>query len=153
MARSLKKEVTKAAGELIDLLGIEAEVGVEEDKENDAFRVQLDTKEAGILIGHHGETIDALQFLLAQIVRQRANETKRILVNVGDWRQKREETLKRLARNAVDKVKQTGEPHHIYDLTPAERRVVHIELSEEKDVVTESEGEGRERHLVVKPKV
>lgn len=152
MAVNLKKEITKATEELIGLLGVEAEVSVEEDKENEAFRVQIDTEEAGILIGHHGETVYALQFLLAQVVRQRTGEASMVLVNVGDWRQKREETLKGLAQNAAEKVRQTEEPYHLYELTSAERRLVHIELSGEKDVVTESEGEGRERHLVVKPK-
>lgn len=152
MATNLIKETGKAAEELINLLGIKGNTSVEEDKENDALRVQVDAEEAGVLIGHHGETIDAFQFLLAQIVRQRTGEAKRLLVNVGDWREKREETLRNLAQNAADKVRQSGEPYHIYDLSPAERRVVHIELTEEKDIVTESEGEGRERHLVVKPK-
>lgn len=146
------QEIEKIAEELLSLMGIEGEVSSEEDSENDAVRVQFETNSAGILIGHHGETIEAFQLLLGQIAHQRTGEWKRVLVNVGDWRERREETLRGLARQVAAKAKETREPQPIPDLTPAERRVVHMELSEDPEIETESEGEGRARLLVVKPK-
>ena len=77
-------------------------------------------------------------------------EAANILVNVGDWKSKREETLRNIAQTAVGKARNTGVAQHIYDLTPAERRFVHILLTDESEIVAESEGEGRERHLVIK---
>lgn len=147
-----QKEIQKIAEELLSLLGVKGEVSVEEDKENEALRVQIETEEAGVLIGHYGETIGALQLLLGQIFRQRSGEWHRVLVNVGDWRERREEKLKKLAESIARQAKETGEAQSIFDLSPAERRIVHLTLSSSPDVETESEGEGKERHLVVKPK-
>lgn len=144
--------IKEAAGKLLSLLGVQASVDVSEDKENEAWRVQIETEDAGVLIGHHGETVGALQLLLAQIVYKKEDSWQRILVNVGDWRERREETIRGLARAAAQRAKDTGEPQPIFDLTPAERRIAHLELAEDEDVATESEGEGRERQLVVKPK-
>lgn len=137
---------------MLGVLGIKAEAQVSQDQENEAYLVEINSNEAGVLIGHHGETISAFQLLLGQIVNQKTGEWARILVNVGDWRQRREETLRALAQTLAAKTKETGEPQHIYDLTPAERRIVHIALAEDPEVTTESEGEGRDRHIVIKPK-
>lgn len=149
---SSQKELQKAAEELLSLLGIKGEISIEEDKEDDALRVQIEAEEAGVLIGHHGETVGALQLILGQIFHQRTGMWRRVLVNVGDWRERREETLRKLAESVARQAKETGEPQSIFDLSAAERRIVHIALSSDPDIETESEGEGRQRHLVVKPK-
>mgnify|MGYP001589884943 CR=1 FL=1 len=146
------KEVRSAAGDLLSALGLEAKTEALEDKENAAVVIQLETSDPGILIGHHGETLAALQLVLSQIIKNRTGEWQRLLVNVGDWRERREETLKNLAQSVAERVKQTGEAQPIYDLTAAERRLIHLELADDPEVETESEGEGRERHLLVKPK-
>lgn len=148
----MKDTIKKTAEKLLSLLGVKANVDVVEDKENEAWRVGIETEDAGVLIGHHGETIGALQLLLGQLVYKKKDVWERILVNVGDWRERREETIRGLARSAAQRAKDSGEPQSLFDLTAAERRIVHLELAEDEDVRTESEGEGRERHLVVKPK-
>lgn len=152
MSKNFLKETEKTAQELLSLMGLTGSMQASEDKANDAVLLQLETEDARVLIGHHGETISAFQMLLGQILRQRTGEWKRILVNVGDWRERREETLRNLARSAASRVKETGDAQPIYDLTPSERRIVHMELSDDSEVTTESEGEGRDRHLVVKPR-
>ena len=75
-----------------------------------------------------------------------------VLVDVDGWRERREETVTQIALSAAARVNQTGEEVPIYNLSPFERRVAHMALSEDPGVTTESEGEGRDRHLVVKPK-
>ncbi|MBI4029532.1 MAG: KH domain-containing protein [Candidatus Blackburnbacteria bacterium] len=150
-ANNTTQDLTKQiAEELLNLTGIEGSVEVSEDKENGFVNVQIETEQAGVLIGHRGETLSSLQTILRQIAFNRSGEAANILVNVGDWKSKREETLKNIAQTAVSKAKNTGVAQHIYDLTPAERRFVHIFLADEGEVVAESEGEGRERHLVIK---
>ena len=72
--------------------------------------------------------------------------------NVGDWREKQEEHLRILAKEAAERAKETGNPQPIYNLTPSQRRIVHMELTNDKEVVTESTGEGDERYLVISPK-
>jgi spoIIIJ-associated protein len=153
-----KKETTtdkieEKVNKLLELMGTKAKATVSEDKENEAFVVDIETEEErGLLIGHHGETINAIQAALGMMVRQEEGEWKRIIVNVGDWRERQEEQLIKLASEVAERAKQTGEPQPLYNLTPAQRRVVHLELSKDTEVTSESTGEGSERYLVVKPK-
>jgi len=146
-------QVDEAANGLLTLMGTKAKARVYEDKENEAIRVDIETEdETGLLIGRHGETLASIETALGMMIRQSAGEWVRIIVNVGDWRERQEDHLKEIAEQAMERAIQTGEPQPIYNLTPAQRRIVHLALSESKDVETESVGEGLERYLVVKPK-
>ncbi|MBI4153624.1 KH domain-containing protein [Candidatus Woesebacteria bacterium] len=153
MKKDLIKEVQKDASRLLVLMGTKAKAKVTQDKENDIFLVNIKTEqEAGLLIGHHGETLTSIQAVLGLMFRQRTGEWKRMLVNVGDWREKQEEYLKEMAGVTAERAKQTGEPQNLYNLSAAQRRVIHMALSEDGEVETESVGEGDERYLVIKPK-
>lgn len=153
MAKTDKNKIVHDESQkLLDLLGVGGKVEVVDDPENEAVAVNITTDETGILIGRHGETIAAFQLLLNQIVQRGTGEWQRILVDTGDYRTKQEDTLKNMALSAADKVKESGNPYSLYDLTPGQRRYVHMVLSEDPNVLTESEGEGRERHLVIKPR-
>ncbi|MCJ7805282.1 hypothetical protein MUP46_01420 [Patescibacteria group bacterium] len=146
-------QVDEAANGLLTLMGTKAKARVYEDKENQAIRVDIETEdETGLLIGRHGETLASMETALGMMIRQSVGEWVRIIVNVGDWRERQEDHLKEIAEQAMERAIQTGEPQPIYNLTPAQRRIVHLALSESKDVETESVGEGLERYLVVKPK-
>lgn len=159
--------IQKTAEELLGLMGLDASVKVKEDKKdkqslsaNGLILVDVEAEDAGIFIGRHGETIQAFQLILNQIVyselREAGNQEdawKQIIVNCGDYRQRQEEGLRNLAFSAAARAKETGKPQSLYDLTAAQRRVVHLALSDDLEVTTESEGEGRERRLVVKLKV
>lgn len=142
--------VEKLAKELLSLMGTKAKVKVSEDKQNQTAKVDLDAgEETGLLIGNRGETISAIQVVLGIIIRQEVGEWMRIVVDVGDWREKQEEQLKELAEQAAERVKQTGEPQALYNLNPNQRRIIHLGLSDDSDVETESVGEGVDRYLVV----
>lgn len=143
------KEITE---ELLKLLLLEAKVEVSEDQENKAINVAIDTEEPGILIGYHGETLSSLQLMLGIMVSKKINEWVRVVVNVGDYREKREEVLKRMALSAAQKAKFSQEPVTLPPLSGNERRIIHLALTDNPDVITESEGEGEERRVVVKPK-
>lgn len=140
------------AGKLLELVGVEGTVSVEYSKKDELYSIQIETDSAAILIGHRGETLGAFQTILRQIVFGKTQSISQIIVNIGDWRAKREDTLTALASNASTRAKNTGQEQHLYDLSPSDRRFVHLLLSEDSGVSTESEGEGRDRHLVVKPK-
>lgn len=142
---------------LLGYLGIEASVDVEIDKGEQLVKGQIEPAVPGILIGRHGETLMALQYLAGLILRSRlgwqsGEDGYHVVLNVGDWRLRREETVKALAVSASERAKSTGEPQTLYDLFPSERRLVHVLLSGDSEVTTESEGEGRDRRLVVKPR-
>lgn len=149
-----KKElIQEAAQELLSLMGTKAQPEVEEDVANNSFVVNIKTEdETGLLIGRRGETLASIQSVLSLLVRQKLGDWERIVVNVGDWREKEEDRLKVLAQGAAERAKETGEPQPLYNLTAGQRRVVHVYLSEDDTVATESVGEGDERYLVVKPK-
>ena len=148
-AMKLVEEETK---KLLDLMRVEVGLEVNEDKENDGITVQLTTEEPGILIGFHGETLAAFQLILGLIVNKKLEEWTRVLVNVNDYRQKREESLRMVALNAAQKVKFSNEAVVLTNLSPAERRIIHLTLADHPDVESLSEGQGQERRLVIKPR-
>jgi len=152
-AKSKLEVVESVAGELLELMGVTVKPDVFEDKKNEAIVVSLKTEdEAGLLIGRHGQTIESLQAAIGMLVKEKTGDWIRVIVNVGDWREKQEEYLKSLAVSAAERAKTTGEDQPLYNLTPSQRRVIHVALSEEPGIVTESIGEGEERYLVVKRK-
>jgi len=146
------EKIKNATEGLIADLGFSAEVKVTEDPTVGLVNVQIESPEAASLIGFHGENLQAIQLILSFMVHQILSEWTRINVNVGDYRQKREEQLTRLALNLATKAKFSGEVQSIPNLTAAERRIVHLALSDYPDIVSESEGEGRERILTIKPR-
>ena len=153
MKKDLTKVVQEEANELLKLMGTAAKASVLEDKENDALLVNIEAKdEAGLLIGRHGDTLNSLQMVLGLTLRQKLGEWKRILVNVGDWREKQDEYLKEMAEATAERAKQTGEPQNLYNLSAAQRRVIHMALSENPEIETVSEGEGAERYLIIRIK-
>lgn len=150
--KDIKKLIQTLAEEILTLMEIESpKVSLEED-ENNVFHLGIETKDSGVLIGYHGENIYALQLILGLIVYQKTGQWQRIVVDIGDWRQKREEQLKRMALAAAQKVKFSGESVAMPFLNAAERRIVHLTLSENPDVTTKSEGEARDRRLIIAPK-
>lgn len=144
------KLIQETAEELLKKIGIEAEVKTEEKEE--VFNVQVETEDTGILIGYHGETLASLQLILALIIYKKIGSWLKIMVNVGDWRQKREETLRQMALSAAERVASTGEAVTLPDLSSFERRTIHLTLTDHPQVTTISEGEGEERKLIIKPK-
>ncbi len=142
----------EVAEDLISSLEMPAEVSAGFDEEEQVLSIQIESPEAASLIGFHGEVLQALQLILSFMVHRALGEWTRVCVNVGDYRQKREEQLKKLALNLATKVKFSGETQAIPNLTAAERRIIHLALADHPDVVTESEGEGRQRTLTIKPK-
>jgi spoIIIJ-associated protein len=152
----MKKEpittIEQAAKALLENLKIVGQIEVVEDKENQVYNLQIQTNDSGFLIGYHGETLEAFQLILSLIVYKKLGSWARLMINVGDYREKREEQLKRLALNIAQKVKFTAEAQVIPSLSSAERRIIHLALVNDPDVVSESEGEGEERKLIIKPR-
>lgn len=135
---------------ILNLIGEEAEFKIEE-KEGEIF-VNLQPENPGILIGYHGKTLSALQLILSLMVYRQLKEWVKVIVNVGDYRQRREEILKRMALSAAQKVKSFRQPQELPPMSSAERRIIHLTLANDPEVQTESLGEGKERRVVVKPK-
>ncbi len=148
MTEKVQQLITNLTQEFLDKLSLNSTVAVVE--KDSAMWVEIETEDKGVLIGYHGRNLEAFQILLGQLVYKKLGTWVRIVVSVGDYRQRREEQLKEMARAAAEQVFLTREPEAMPFLTPAERRIVHMELQEHPQVVSESEGEGKERKLVVK---
>lgn len=144
--------VTAITEELLGKLEIVGSVTVTTD-ETDAFRVNIATEETGLLIGHHGKTLESLQVILGIIVSKQLGRWVKAYVNVGDYREKREEALMHMAQRAAERALVSGRPVELSRLSPAERRIIHLTLSGDDRIATESLGEGDERVLLVKPKL
>jgi spoIIIJ-associated protein len=137
--------------ELFRLLGIKASFEISFEKEDLLFKIDIkETENAGLLIGKHGETLAAIQSFLGIALRQKLGQEVKVVLNIGDWRQKQEERLFSLAQAAAERAKATGEPQNLYNLKPYQRRLVHLQFADDKEVQTESVGEGEERYLVIK---
>jgi spoIIIJ-associated protein len=110
-----------------------------------------DEEAMGLLIGRRGETLRSLQFLLNLLVSRRVQKWPQIVVDVGNYRQRRQESLEGLARRMAERVRQTGRPIMLEPMAAYERRIVHLALREDKTIYTESSGEGETRKIVIYP--
>lgn len=144
----------KTTADLLDLLEVSTkEVAVEKGEENQLIvNIAVSEEDSGLLIGYHGENLNALQYILGQIVNHGREEWTKILVNVNNYRLQREAELRQMAKNAADRAIATGDEIEMPFLTPAERRIIHLELAERSDVTSFSEGEDRTRRLIISPK-
>ncbi|EKE06443.1 MAG: hypothetical protein ACD_19C00014G0057 [uncultured bacterium] len=148
----MNKTIQELTEKLLSFAGVSAQVEVIDMGEN-TYEVNLSTDdETGLLIGFRGENINAIQTVLGIMLKGTTGEWYRLVVNVGDYREKQEEKLKELATQSSDRAVETKEPQPIYNLNAGQRRVVHMFLSERKDVETVSEGVEPERYLVIKHK-
>lgn len=141
------KKITK---DFLDKLGIVGEISVEEGE--DAVSVAIETQDAGILIGYHGETLNALTLILSLLVSRELGEFTRVSIDVEDYRKQREEKLIELAKNIKEQVLRDQQQLPITNLTSGERRIIHLFFQDDQEVTTESQGEGDERQLILKPR-
>ena len=119
--------------------------------EDEGVRLYIDKSTMGMLIGHRGETLDAMQYLTSLAVnRNRKQEGyTRVSIDTEGYREKREETLARLARKIAGQVKATGRSRTLEPMNPYERRVLHATLQNHPYVATRSEGEEPNRRVVI----
>ena len=106
----------------------------------------------GILIGKHGQTLDALQYLTNLVANKNSSERIRIIIDVEDYRERRIETLSRLAVRLADKVKRNGERVVLEPMNPHERKIIHMALQNDRRITTLSEGEEPYRKVIIELK-
>jgi spoIIIJ-associated protein len=141
--RSLLVQITAA-------LGIDARIDVHEDDES--VVATCSAADAGLLIGRHGQTIDAIQYLLNAIAHRALGEDRKdVVVDAAGYRERRRATLESLAIRAAEQVRLSGRPVELEPMTAVERKVVHLRLKELDGVQTSSEGAEPNRYVVVAP--
>ncbi len=122
------------------------------NKNDGSVVFKLHGKDMGILIGKHGQTLDSLQYLTNLVANKNSDERVRVIIDVEDYRDRRVETLTRLAHRLADKVKRTGERVELEPMNPHERKIIHMALQNDRKVVTSSEGEEPSRCVVIELK-
>ncbi len=143
--------VQELAQELLQHLGAKAQLTVNPDPTNQAIKVEIETDQPGSLIGFHGKTLSAFQLLLGLMVYRRLNQWQRLIVDVNGYRQEQQERLRQIALNAAQRVKFSGRPVVLSPMTPFERRIIHLTLTDFPGVTTRSQGEGDQRRVVIEP--
>lgn len=105
-----------------------------------------------VLIGRHGKTLDSIQFLVSAIVRRKMGYRYPVVVDVEGYKSRQRQKIESIAKSAANRAASQGRDVSMRPMTPYERRIVHIALRDDSRVETESEGEGSDRHVVVKPR-
>lgn len=141
--------VRRMLEEIVEAVGVVADVEVSEDASG--IVANLDGEDLGLLIGRHGQTIDAIQHLAYRIAYRGEEDRKRVTVDAAGYRDRRAALLQQDADEAVDEVLRTGEPVALDAMNAVERRVVHEYLRDRDGIETHSEGTEPDRYLVVSP--
>ncbi|HLD93929.1 MAG TPA: RNA-binding cell elongation regulator Jag/EloR [Anaerolineales bacterium] len=150
--------ITKATvAELLEHMGVRAGVEVqmgEPDDQEAPVPVLVDIKggDLSILIGRHAETLNALQLITRLIVGKEVGYAAHIVIDVEGYRKRREEGLRELARKMAKQAVSTGRRQSLEPMSPAERRIIHMELRHSSEVTTESTGEEPRRKVTIVPK-
>ena len=135
---------------LLAEMGIEADVNTRVSDGN--IYLNINTPNAGLLIGRRGRTLDAIQHLLNCIVNRSSLVKRRVIVDAEQYRERREEILTNLAHKLASKVKTTGQEIVVEPMNPQDRRIIHLALQDDQEVTTFSRGEGSFRSVVITTK-
>ncbi|MDR1927890.1 MAG: KH domain-containing protein [Oscillospiraceae bacterium] len=135
---------------ILRLMDVQASVLTVREDEGVRFAVECEG-DYGCVIGRRGETLDALQYLTRLIVSRNAKDYQRVIVNVGDYREQREQSLQELATRSAAKAKKTGRNVSLAPMSPYDRRILHTVVQEIDGVSSFSVGDGSDRHVVVAP--
>jgi spoIIIJ-associated protein len=141
--------VRRMLEEIVDAVDVDASIEIVEDA--DGVRANLAGEDLGLLIGRHGQTIDAIQHLAYRIAYRGEDERKRVTVDAAGYRERRAALLQQDADEAVEEVLRTGEAVALDAMNAVERRVVHEYLRDREGIETHSEGVEPDRYLVVAP--
>ncbi len=146
----LNNEIKKYLLNIVKNMGIEANLELKIKEGTPYFN--LIAPNTSILIGKSGRTIEALQTIIHQMINTELNTYYRFVLDVNDYKENRKKRLEKMAKYTAKDVAKTKTEAHLEPMNSFERRIIHTALSNSKDVMTESEGEGHTRHVVSKPK-
>lgn len=148
-----QEDVGKTAARFLRevLVGMGITARVEVLHREDQIVLNVTGSDLGLLIGRRGQTLDAIQFLIGMVANRNQEEKKRIVVDVQGYRQRHEESLRRLAMRTAERVRTEGKKAVLSPMTPAERRIIHTTLQDQSGVFTYSEGQDPFRRVIVSP--
>jgi spoIIIJ-associated protein len=151
VSREVAERGAEFLRETLELMKIEATVDVELDPESEDAIIQVDGDSSGVIIGRHGQTLDAIEYIVNRLVAREQPGTSHIVVDAAGYRARRRQSLTEMARRLAEKAKRERRTVTVNPLSPRDRRIIHIALRNDKGVTTRSHGTGLERKLLIVP--
>jgi len=146
----LAQKAVRFLREILVNMGVFAQVEI--FKRPGYVMLNINGDDLGKLIGRHGQTLNALQYLVNLAVHKDSDEEDCVIIDVAGYRKRREENLRRLALSTAERVKRKGKKEILNPMSPQERRIIHLTLQNNKEVVTHSEGEDPYRRVIISPR-
>lgn len=146
--RNAAEDAKEFLHDVLEAMGINAELEIKEEK--GLLSINISGDKMGLVIGYRGETLDSLQYLTSLVInKNHEDEYIRVSLDTENYRQKREETLIKVAQKTAYKVRKSGRAYKLEPMNPYERRIIHSALQEYNYINTYSEGEEPFRRVVV----
>jgi len=129
--------------------GLDLKAGA--DQAEEGLRIQVGGDDVALLLGHNAELLDALEYLGNRVLARASGEETRLVFDSGGYRARREKELRLMAEKAAEKVRLSRIPFSFDPMTPNERRIIHLALANDASVTTESQGNGENRKVTIRP--
>lgn len=143
------KDTEKYLMEVLTNMGLEPKLNLYYKKSDNMLNINVAGEKMGALIGKHGQTLDALQYLTSLYVNRESESFIKVRLDTENYRERRQQTLEKLAGSIAGKVKRTRKPIHLEPMNPYERRIIHSSLQKDPEITTKSEGKDPYRKVVV----
>jgi len=143
----VENEITKFLQGLIYVFNINAEVKIENN--NNEFNVKIEGENLGVLIGYHGSSLEAINYLLNNYIYNKFNENYKIMLDIENYRSKRAEILKSMAETIAKRVVETKRNYKLEPMSSFERKIIHSHLQNSEHISTHSEGKEPKRYLII----
>ncbi|HLG14135.1 MAG TPA: R3H domain-containing nucleic acid-binding protein [Blastocatellia bacterium] len=135
--------------QLFESSGLDLTASVEQAE--DGAKIEIRGDDIPLLLGHHAELLDAIEYLGNRVLARAAGEDARVVFDCGNYRARREKELRMMAEKAAEKVRASGVPFSFDPMGPNERRILHLALVDDQTVKTESRGNGPDRRVTIYP--
>lgn len=145
----LEKIALENLSHILNLMGLTTEIYLRDELDDGHVVFDIEGADSGLLIGSYGETLQALQSILRLVLREKIGRKAYVSLDIEDYRVRRVETLKKLARRAAQDAIKSHRSQNLPPMQPADRRIIHMQLANDERVATSSQGAGKERRVVV----
>lgn len=149
MDQTAQTRIKEILTDILGFLGIEFSIDFVDSVAGGKSRVVVKSTDDSLLVGYHGNNLNSLQYILNILIAKELQGDNSIVLDIGDYRTARETKLKDIAFDAANKSKELGKPVSLYPMSSYERRLVHEVVSSVEGMTSYSEGEGRERKVII----
>lgn len=147
-----QEKIKSLTSEIFKFLRVHPAMSIEEP-DDETIDIKIDGNDLSFLIGFRGETLDSLQTYLSQALFKSTGKWHRVVLDINGYKTQKLDKIEQMTKGFIDRVRFHGKPVGMPPMSPSERRHVHMFISQYDDVETESMGEGRDRHIVIKPRI